>query len=92
MKKTYSKPYLAVESFQLNAAIAGACSGKITLGHSVDACHTHDRDNKGGVYLTNVPFFGAACANPSNVPNGIDVTLDTSCYQAMSMSDQFLTS
>ena len=26
MKKTYTKPYLAVESFQLDAAIATSCS------------------------------------------------------------------
>lgn len=87
MKKTYSKPYLAVESFQLNAAIAGACSGKITLAHSVDTCTTHDDT---GIKDTTVFLFGGVC--PSEIPNGIDITQMDTCYQAMSMSDQFLTS
>lgn len=87
MKKTYSKPYLAVESFQLNAAIAGACSGKITLAHSVDACTTHDET---GMKDTTVFLFGQVC--PTEIPNGIDITQMDTCYQAMSMSDQFLTS
>lgn len=43
MKKVYSKPFLAVESFQLDAAIAGACadSGAIPLGHYQTTCD-HD--------------------------------------------------
>lgn len=86
MKKEYIKPYLAVESFQLNAAIAGACTGKITLNQSVDECTTHDGN---GMVNTSVFLFGAACIQ---IPNGIDITQQDTCYQAMSMSDQFLTS
>lgn len=40
MKKTYTKPYLVVESFQLDAAIAANCSsqGFIPIGHGEDSC------------------------------------------------------
>ena len=40
MKKAYVKPYIAVESFQLNAAIAASCSssGYISIGRSENAC------------------------------------------------------
>lgn len=40
MKKVYTKPYLAVESFQLNAAIAASCSeeGYLTLGRYTMNC------------------------------------------------------
>lgn len=87
MKREYIKPYLAVESFQLNAAIAGACSSKIALNHQVNDCTTHDED---GIKDPNVYIFGAACA--TEIPNGLDITQADTCYQAMSMSDQFLTS
>ena len=75
MKKTYSKPYIAVESFQLDAAIAGSCSsyGKISLGFYQDSC----ADESGPGY------FGDACGRD---PNGTDVTApgadanDRLCY------------
>ena len=40
MKKTYSKPYIAVESFQLDAAIASSCSstGKMPLHFGQNSC------------------------------------------------------
>lgn len=39
MKKDYKKPYLLVESFQLDAAIAASCSpGKIPLNYGLDSC------------------------------------------------------
>ena len=38
MKRKYEKPFLAVESFQLNAAIAGSCSGVTSIGHYEDSC------------------------------------------------------
>lgn len=43
MKKVYIKPYLAVESFQLNAAIAASCSeeGFETLNRYKSGC-THE--------------------------------------------------
>lgn len=61
MKKTYSKPYIAVESFQLDAAIASACSadGKHALGYSMNSCTLED--NKGSTEFTGLHYFGNAC-------------------------------
>lgn len=83
MKREYFKPYLAVESFQLNAAIAGACSGLITLNHKIDACTLDDETND-----PMSPIFGAPCdlnVVQSDNPDGV-------CVQAFQMTDQFLTS
>lgn len=83
MKRKYMKPYLAVESFQLNAAIAGACSGKIALNHQKDTCTLNDEPNDYGDYI-----FGKACdfdiVSPDNA--------DGACYQVFNANDQFLTS
>lgn len=40
MKRTYGKPVLAVESFQLDAAVAATCSsqGYIPINYSEDTC------------------------------------------------------
>lgn len=40
MKKEYKKPYLLVETFQLDAAIAASCSsqGFIPIGRSENTC------------------------------------------------------
>lgn len=38
MKRAYSKPFLAVESFQLNAAIAGSCSNDTPINHYATSC------------------------------------------------------
>ena len=38
MKKKYKKPVLAVESFQLDAAIAGSCSNGTPINHYEDNC------------------------------------------------------
>ena len=75
MKKTYSKPYIAVESFQLDAAIAASCSssGLIPLGFYQETCA--DEEGPG--------YFGDACGRD---PNGTDVTApgadsnDRICY------------
>lgn len=59
MKREYQKPYLAVESFQLNAAIAGACAGKDNiLSHRVNTCTMRDED---GEKDSNAVFFGTNC-------------------------------
>ena len=75
MKKTYVKPYLAVETFQLDAAIASSCSsaGRIPLGFYQETCA-----DEGGA-----GYFGDACGKD---PNGTDVTApgadsnDRICY------------
>lgn len=56
MKKIYSKPYLAVESFQLDAAIATSCSSnkKLGLNYSMDIC-TAEEESPG------LNYFGKAC-------------------------------
>ena len=38
MKKVYKKPVVIVESFQLNAAIAGSCSSGTPIYHYEDTC------------------------------------------------------
>lgn len=52
MKKEYVKPYLALESFQLVAALAGACSegGSSPLNSGIDSC-----------ILADDTLFGSAC-------------------------------
>lgn len=47
MRKPYQKPILAVESFQLDAAIAGSCSGQgyAPLNYSEDTC-----EGRGGYF------------------------------------------
>lgn len=58
MKRTYSKPYLLVESFQLDAAIAASCSynGLKPLNHDINSCQSGDAS--GEVYIQ---YVGAAC-------------------------------
>lgn len=81
MKKEYAKPFLAVESFQLDAALAGACkdAGALELiGPTADKCI---KDLGGGDII-----FSFACAQQ----NGDDITHNDSndelCYQAFQPS------
>ena len=74
MKRAYAKPFLAVESFQLDAAIAGACAdaGSKTLNLNVNNCVAPAPDY----------FFSNNC----DISDGIDVTDndlggDGYCYQ-----------
>ena len=57
MKKAYTKPYLAVESFQLDAAIANSCSseGKLAINSGVNDCTFRAID-------PNITQFGPACS------------------------------
>lgn len=70
MKKTYQKPVLMVESFQLDAAIAATCSsqGYIPINYSEDTC-TFD----GGQF-----FNGNNCQVDLTGPGGDGN--DTTCY------------
>ena len=60
MKKTYTKPHLAVESFQLDAAVATSCSaqGKAVLSQDVNGCSFESIDRRitqfGGKCITDV--------------------------------------
>lgn len=60
MKKPYQKPYLAVESFQLDAAIATSCNQQNTvkMNHDLDACNFLN-------VSASFTQFGTAC--PTNV-------------------------
>ena len=77
MKKEYVKPYLALESFQLVAALAGACSenGKTPLNQGVDTCTLEDSI-----------LFGNACGI-GNVHETPDL-----CYQGPVNGGLYLTS
>lgn len=63
MKKLYTKPYLAVESFQLDAAIASSCTGddKQALGYSLNTCTLED--DKGTQEFIGLNYFGNACVH-----------------------------
>lgn len=64
MKKTYVKPYVAVETFQLDAAIATSCADRIALHYGQDNCADYD-------LFDVLTYFGDACGRK---PNGTDVT------------------
>ena len=72
MKKEYKTPYLIMESFQLDAAVATSCSGagRVALNHDINSC---DLDSIG------IEYFGSACdMDIVNNPGGDDD--DTFCY------------
>lgn len=52
MKKTYVKPQVYFEDFQLSASIAGDCTGdnKIPLNHSKESC-TYEMPGAGRYFL-----------------------------------------
>lgn len=76
MKKAYVKPYLAVESFQLDAAIASSCSseGKLALGYTMNSCTL---DDSKGTYNPNFGYFGHSCRSDVEVVGDGN---DTICY------------
>lgn len=80
MKKIYTKPYIAVESFQLDAAIAASCTpNKGSLGYSVNDCTLTDDK---GTYAPTLNLFGIACEQAGGlniVHTGSDAN-DFYCY------------
>lgn len=67
MKREYKKPFLAVESFQLDAAVAGACQDTgIPINHALHSC-----------VLEGAGLFGNACGIYDVTVN------PQLCYQAM---------
>lgn len=86
MKKTYCKPYLFMESFQLNAAIAAACSKehKVALNYGMDTC-TLEEEEPG------LNYFGNACVHDVKVEGDGN---DLICYHGPSgdVSDMFMNS
>lgn len=67
MKKEYQKPYLAVESFQLNAAIAASCTSedKAPINHGQYDCKLGDNPGE----IEDV-IFGAACVDDVYTQSG----------------------
>ena len=57
MKKTYTKPYIVMESFQLDAAIAGSCTseGKTALNYTIATCKDYPDAASG--------YFGNSCTH-----------------------------
>lgn len=62
MKKEYRKPYLLMESFQLDAAIAATCTqqGLQPLNHGLDTCDLDDE-------MPGLNYFGNACIHDVKV-------------------------
>lgn len=82
MKKKYVKPFVLIESFQLDAAIAGSCSSGTPINHYEDSCGFGAPSEPG----FNFEYFaGDACV--------FDVTLDgdddnsTNCYHGPYLND-----
>lgn len=89
MKKAYVKPYLAVESFQLDAAIASSCSSenKVPLNYGMNSCTPFEEE-------PGLLYFGAACANGGyDVINpGTDDTNSEFCYHGPTIGTMFMNS
>lgn len=62
MKKEYVKPYLAVESFQLDASVAGVCPSD--LNHSLSDC-SFVQASKAGMSLD--IYYGPACVRDGGI-------------------------
>ena len=84
MKKEYSKPYLLVESFQLDAAIAASCSasGAQAINYSLNTC-TAEEEVPGLTYL------GDKCVDDIVVDGDGN---DTICYHGPVPLEMFMNS
>ena len=83
MKKSYVKPYIAVESFQLDAAIAASCSsqGYVPLGKGESNCF-----HESGV-------FGLGCEHDATGGNGVyGDNNDELCYHGPTYGMTFMAS
>ena len=81
-KKKYAKPYLIIEAFQLDTAVA-SCSGDggVAINYSFDQCDLEDE-------MPGLTLFGPACEN-----NILDQQEgNTSCYNAPYSGMTFLNS
>ena len=85
MKKTYKKPYIAVESFQLDAAIAASCSatGKQAINHTLET-------NCTALEEVGVAYFGPGC--DPQIVNGDGTGNDTHCYHGPISMELFMNS
>ena len=89
MKKKYIKPYVAVESFQLDAAIAASCSSQnfIPIGRGENNCGFDTPNEEGFTY----EFFNYTnCATDLTGPEGDGN--DTVCYHGPTYGMTFIAS
>jgi len=88
MKRTYTKPLIAMESFQLNAAIAAACSqreGGIAIHHAENTCTALEEIGD--------MIFGTACGdNGGTDVNATPDANDEICYHGFLYGEVFLAS
>lgn len=81
MKREYSKPIFAVESFQVDASVAGSCNdaGYATLGHYIGSCKVD-----GGTYLFNFDHCSVDLTGPDDEDHD---GADAMCYHGPGYSD-----
>lgn len=84
MKKNYTKPYIVVETFQLDAAIAASCSseGKQPLNFGQNSCTALEE--------IGVAYFGTGC--DPQVVKADGTGNDTLCYHGPISPDLFMNS
>ena len=82
MKKSYRKPYLGVEAFQLNAAVAEACStaGREPIHYGESNC-SFPKDSGQFFSLFNCQI---------DVTNGSNDGNDTICYHGPLLSNNIV--
>ena len=90
MKREYRKPYLAVESFQLDAAVASGCAqeSKITLNQGLDNCVPDYGylfggacEGAGGVNVVSDNYYNTNYSTGN--PAGINEAGSDACYHAI---------
>ena len=74
MKKTYKKPIVVIEAFQLDAAIAGSCATGTPVGHYENSCG-YGESREGLEYQ----YFGEYLCDVDLTIGGGDGN-DTHCY------------
>lgn len=84
MKKTYTKPYIAAESFQLDAAIAASCSseGKQEINYGQNNCTALEEYG--------VAYFGVGC--DPQIVEADGTGNDTLCYHGPISTALFMNS
>ena len=85
MKKNYTKPYIVVETFQLDAAIADSCSSEGKQALNFDGYKTCTALEEVGV-----KYFSTACDPQVVLPDGTGN--DTLCYHGPISPDLFMNS
>lgn len=83
MKKSYTKPMIEIEVYELSAAIAASCGHKINLGPGVpgstDPDYQQCSDFAGSGFLFNItPEL--SIQSTGNVPFYADGTANCDCY------------